>query len=122
MTVRGAVARSTPMMESGVSTIGVLAPVYAGDRPDWFRRMLLSVARQTRQPDEVVIVVSGPVTPAHDEGLAEAEFLLGERLRVLRLPTNCGREVALNAGFAASRATFVARVDADDQTGPDRFG
>ena len=35
--------------------------VYGGDRPDWFSTAVDSIRDQTVRPDEIVLVVDGPV-------------------------------------------------------------
>ena len=35
--------------------------VYGGDKPEWFDEALTSVTEQTVKPDEIVLVVDGPV-------------------------------------------------------------
>lgn len=103
----------------------VLLPVYRGDRPAFFERAVRSVTEdQTLRPDELVIVVDGPVPTgiAAVLGRAEAgELTAGVGVRVVALPENVGLARALQAGLAACSHEVVARADADDVALPQRF-
>lgn len=44
-----------------------------------------------------------------------------DRLRLLRNESNCGLTRTLNRGMAAARGKFVARMDADDRSLPERL-
>lgn len=99
----------------------VLIPVYAGDEANRFRRALDSVTvEQNRPPAEVVIVQDGPVSAQIEEQIAEAEARLAN-VKVVRLTQAAGLARALDAGLAACSFDFVARMDADDVSLPERF-
>ncbi|MDO5533108.1 MAG: glycosyltransferase [Propionibacteriaceae bacterium] len=103
----------------------VLLPVYAGDVPAHFERSVRSVtADQALRPDELVIVVDGPVPAGISAVLARAEsgtLCAGVGVRVVSLPDNVGLARALDAGLAACTHEVVARADADDISLPHRF-
>ncbi|WP_246227116.1 glycosyltransferase [Propioniciclava coleopterorum] len=103
----------------------VLLPVYRGDRAPFFERAVASVtAEQTRRPDELVIVVDGPVPDAIADVLRRVEageLTGGVPTRVLALPENVGLARALEAGLDACAHEVVARADADDISLPRRF-
>ena len=40
----------------------VLMTVYGKDNPEYFRKALMSMVKQTKKPDEIVLVKDGPVT------------------------------------------------------------
>ena len=93
----------------------VLLPVYAGDRPDYLARSLVSVTdEQTRPPDEVVVVRDGPVSPELAQTLAELAATSSVPLVQVELQHNEGLGRALDRGLAACRHDVVARQDADD--------
>nr|WP_223875395.1 glycosyltransferase [Nanchangia anserum] len=94
-----------------------MLPVYAGDRAPFLAQALESVTTaQTRTPDQVVIIVDGPVG-------ADIEAVLAARddIDVVRLSDNRGLTDALNEGLRHCRYDIVARQDADDISAPDRF-
>jgi len=103
----------------------VLLPVYAGDTASFFRRAIASVtADQTLRPDELVIVVDGPVGAATREVLDAAgagRITAGVPVTIVALPENVGLARALNRGLDACAHPVVARADADDISLPHRF-
>lgn len=93
--------------------------VYGGDRPDWFRAAVNSVLDQTCPPDEVVLVVDGPVPPELDAVIRGYEAR--PDFRVLRQPENLGHGPARRLGLKACRHALAALMDADDLSEPRRF-
>lgn len=106
-------------------SFSVLLPVYAGDRPEFFRRAVESVTvEQTLRPDEVVIVRDGPIgadLAAVLDAAASTTLTGGVPVRVVPLDTNVGLARALEAGLDACAHEIVARADADDIALPRRF-
>jgi len=94
--------------------------VYGGTDPAAFAEALGSVLDQTQPPDEVVVVVDGPVGRAHDEVLASAQGR-SAAVRRVDLPVNVGLGQALARGLDACTGTWVARADADDVNEPHRL-
>ncbi len=114
------VSRPAPLAPG--QSFSVLLPVYANDDAAAFLRSYRSVTvDQTRRPDEVVIVVDGPVGRELDETLAQIETSAFAAVTVHRLPENGGLGPALDAGLALCRNEIVARQDADDISLPTRF-
>jgi cellulose synthase/poly-beta-1,6-N-acetylglucosamine synthase-like glycosyltransferase len=96
--------------------VSVLLPVR--DASATLEACLASLAGQTLGDHEVVAVDDGS-TDGSRELLARAAS--GDRrLRVLSRPAE-GLVSALNAGLAAARAPFLARMDADDVAHPERL-
>ncbi len=110
-----------------MSTVSVLIAVYANDDPELFRESLISnVLGQTDMPDQLVVVVDGPVTDAIDNVLEDARAAFGacrgaDFMTVLRLPENRGVAAAMNQGIPRCRGELIARADADDVSYPERF-
>ena len=93
--------------------------VYGGDNPQWFRTAVDSILNQTVTPDEVVLVVDGPVPENLDAvicGYSENPIF-----RVIRLEQNMGHGEARRTGLQACSYDLVALMDADDISAPDRF-
>lgn len=107
------------------SAFSVLLPVYRGDQPEFFERAIRSVtAEQTLRPDELVVVVDGPVPAGISAVLRRAEageLTAGVGVRVEALAANVGLARALEHGLAACAHEIVARADADDVSLPERF-
>ena len=94
-------------------TLTVLMTTYRGTTAAEFRRSMASILAQTRAPEQLVLVVDGPVPPELDRAIAEASAA-APSLLVERLPENVGSGPASNAGLALSVGDFVARQDSDD--------
>ena len=97
----------------------VLMSVYQRESPEFLRQSLDSLAAQTIQADEVVIVKDGPVG-------AEIAAVIDSHSRklpivTLQLEKNAGLGPALNAGLSRCAGDLVARMDSDDICLPDRF-
>lgn len=103
----------------------VLLPVYRGDDAGFFERAVVSVtADQTRRPDELVIVVDGPVPDAIAAVLRRVEageLTAGVPVRLVPLARNVGLARALEVGLDACAHEVIARADADDIALPRRF-
>jgi glycosyltransferase involved in cell wall biosynthesis len=97
--------------------VSILLPVYNGAR--YLGAALDSLRAQTFTDFEIVAIDDGSTdeTPAILAAYAQRE----PRLRVLRQATNQGIAAALNAGIAAARGAYLARMDADDVSAPQRL-
>ena len=100
-----------------MSAVSVLIAVYANDDPELFRESLHSnVLGQTEMPDQLVVVVDGPVSDAIDNVLEEAHAAFdacrgADFMTVLRLPKNRGVAAAMNQGIPCCRCELIARAD-----------
>lgn len=93
--------------------------VYHGDTPAWFRMAVESVLNQTVKPDEIVLVVDGPVPDELKAVICEYERM--DMFRVIWFPENKGHGEARRAGLEQCTHELVALMDADDICSPDRF-
>ena len=75
-----------------------------------------AILRQSRPPDEIVIVVG----PSTDDTRQVASGLAGQAIRVLDNPAG-DRGSGLNIGLGATQAAIVAMVDAQSRLHPDYF-
>ncbi len=94
--------------------------VYNGDNAEHFKTALDSVFNQTASPDEVVLVVDGPVNENIDTVIANFQNTY-ETFKIIRLPQNMGHGEARRTGLKACSNNLVAIMDADDICVPDRF-
>lgn len=111
-----------------IETIGEMLPfsvlmsVYRNDKPSFVKRAVDSIfLEQTRKPDEVVIVVDGPVSEDLITIIKEAEHSAPNVFNVIWLPENKGLGNALRIGVENAKYDIVARMDSDDVSSPDRF-
>ncbi|MDD3022157.1 MAG: glycosyltransferase, partial [Alphaproteobacteria bacterium] len=93
--------------------------VYEKDDPRFFKTAIDSIIHQTRPPDEIVLVVDGPVGEALAGVIEEYEKL--DLFRVVRLKKNSGHGNARRTGLEQCRFPLIALMDADDISRPDRF-
>lgn len=99
----------------------VAMSVYRNDDPRFFHRALESITQlQTVLPDEIVLVVDGPV----GDDLNRVIQSFSERypiFRVIRLEQNGGLGNALSLAVTHAGCELIARMDSDDVSVPDRF-
>ncbi|HJS78001.1 MAG TPA: glycosyltransferase [Burkholderiales bacterium] len=95
--------------------VSVLMPVYNAER--YLRDAMDSIFAQTFGDFEFVVVDDGS-TDSTPSMLAACTDV---RLRVLRNERNLGVIASLNRGLESARSEFVARMDADDVSHPDRL-
>lgn len=97
----------------------VLMSVYDKEVPCWLSACLSSLAEQSKQPDEIILVEDGRLP----DTLLEVIDNFRSRLNIIsvRLPTNGGLAAALNEGLKHCNFDLVARMDSDDIAVPDRF-
>ena len=97
----------------------VLMCVYAKDNPEHFRQALESIIDQTVKPDEIVLVMDGPVTKAIKHVVKTYEG--ASFFKVIRLLENVGHGNARRIGLENCSNNLIAIMDADDLSVPDRF-
>lgn len=93
--------------------------VYGGDDDKHFRMAVESIINQTALPDEVVLVVDGPVPEDLNRVVEGCEA--NDLFHVIRFAENQGHGNARRASVAACRNEIIALMDADDVSLPRRF-
>lgn len=105
-----------------MSKFSVVTSVYRNDKPVFVRRALDSITvLQSRRPDEVVLVVDGPVPDELSAMLDDYQKSSPVEFNIIRLPENKGLGNALKIGVEAAKYEIIARMDSDDVSVPDRF-
>ena len=99
----------------------VLMSVYDKEKPNNLRMAIDSMLYQTKKPDDFVIVCDGPLTEELDAVLAEYQRDYPSVFRLVRLKENMRLGNALRAGLPECRHNYVARMDSDDISLPDRM-
>ena len=95
--------------------ISLIMPVYNGRRH--LPAAIDSIRRQTLTDWELIVVDDGST----DDSPEITEGYRDRRIRSLRLDRNRGVAAALNAGLEHAAGTFIARMDADDLSHPQRL-
>lgn len=101
--------------------ISVLMSVYKNDLPQNVRVAVESVVNQTLKPKQIVIAVDGPIPEQLDEELKRLVDEYPSLLEVHYLKENVGLGKALQAMQGFLKYDFVARMDSDDISRPERF-
>ena len=96
--------------------ISVVMPVYNTD-VSILQEAVGSILGQTFQDFEFIIVDDCSSSPARDY----LQALPDPRVRLLRNETNQGVTKSLNRGFRAAKGKYIARMDADDISLPQRL-
>lgn len=97
----------------------VLMSVYQADNPVFFGQALQSIVMSTVTPTEVVLVCDGKLTAELEQVVDDYQHKLF--IHLLRLESNVGLGLALQAGLKHCTYEWVARFDADDICCDDRF-
>lgn len=93
--------------------------VYGKNNPEHFRTAVESILHQTVKPDEIVLVVDGPVP---DElNLVISAYEQQPVFNVIRLAENQGHGNARRIGLSKCSYELVALMDADDISVDNRF-
>ncbi len=105
-----------------MKTVSTLMSTYAAEKDSNLAQALESVFSQTRPPEQLVLVIDGPIPPAQ-------EFVIRRycndprvmEITVLYLPDQSGLAAAMNAGLTACAGDYIMRMDSDDICTPDRL-
>ncbi len=93
----------------------VVIPCYNG--ADYIERCLDSIAEQTFQPEEIVVIDDGSTDSTVDVCHSFAKRYSGKFL--VHSQTNAGVSAARNKGIDLSEGEFLVFVDSDDELTPD---
>lgn len=99
----------------------VLMSLYVKEKPEYFEECLKSVLDNTILPNEIVIVLDGPIT---DELTAVLDKYVNEQpelYKIVPLETNQGLGLALREGVIQCSNELIARMDTDDICRKNRF-
>lgn len=99
--------------------LSVIMAVYEKDEPIAVKQAINSIIMQVQPPEEIVIVVDGPVCVELRETILS--FSTNESIDIHFLQRNVGRGDARNFGIRASQGEYFGIMDADDVSRSDRF-
>lgn len=107
------------MVEKKYPKFSVTIGCYKNDDPNDFETAFLSIYNQTVRPDEIIITVDGPIPLELDEVVTR---LAREcQAVVLRSEQNNGQGMAHALAVTQAKYDWIAIMDADDISVPDRF-
>ena len=98
----------------------VLMSVYVREKPEYLTIAMQSIFDQTLKTDDFVLVCDGPLN-ADLDGVIKEMARTHSELHVIRLEKNVGLGNALNIGLTHCKYDYVARMDSDDFSLPERF-
>lgn len=102
--------------------ISVLMCVCRKDDPHYFHEAMRSVwTDQTLKPDEIVLVQDGSVGEELGGVIGFWEHKLDKKLKLIINDKNMGLTKSLNKGLRVVSEEYIARMDADDISMPERF-
>jgi len=95
--------------------VSVVMPVYNAEK--YVRQAIVSILRQTFTCFEFLIYNDGST----DNSLEIIKSFKDDRIKIFQSDTNQGHLVHLNKGFEIASGEFIARMDADDISFPERL-
>ena len=100
----------------------IVISVYKNDKPQFVEKALDSITTfQTLPPDEVVLIVDGPVPNLLESLIRHRERESEGLYHVIWLKKNGGLGNALRIGVEEAKNDIIVRMDSDDVAAPDRF-
>ena len=100
--------------------ISVLMSIYKKEKPEYFRETMESILAQTRQPEEIVLIEDGTLTPELDAVIEEYQKRCSN-LKVYPHKENQMLGRALAEGVTLCSYELIARMDTDDVMMPKRL-
>ena len=105
-----------------MSSISVLISVYKKDNPNFLNDALISIwDLQTFKPKELILIIDGKLTVELELVVENWKEKLKDRLIIIKNSKNIGLTKSLNKGIKLCSGDYIARMDADDLSSPDRF-
>ena len=107
------------MAKKNYPKYSVLMTVYAKEKAEFLREAIDSMLNQTVKPAEFVLVEDGPLTDELYKAIAE--YKKNPIFKVVTLKENQGSGPASAAGVLACSNEWIARLDSDDYSVPERI-
>ena len=98
-----------------------LVSVYSKEIPLYFKQSIQSMLDQTFFPSEIIIVKDGPLTSELNQILDTYCSKFPGIFNVINLEKNYGLGYALNIGIQYVKNDYIARMDSDDISLPNRI-
>lgn len=99
----------------------VLMSVYSKEKPDWLKLSIESMLNQTYKTNNFVIIKDGPLTPELDRIINYYNNKYPEIFTIVSLEKNVGLGQALAIGIKVCKNEYIARMDSDDYSIPNRI-
>lgn len=102
-------------------TFSVLITVYSKEKPEFLEKSIKSVINQTVVPSQIIIVEDGKLTSELEKVIENHKKSFFNNFTIVKLDKNMGRGIASNAGIEKATNEWIAKMDSDDISKPDRF-
>ena len=99
----------------------VLLPVYGKDSPAYLRIAIDSMLAQTLPPEEILIAVDGPIGNDLMSVIDQYRTAQPEVFSLCQSPERAGLGALLRKAVPLCRNAYIARMDADDYSSPERL-
>lgn len=99
----------------------VLMSVYKNEKPEYLDQALTSVEKQTIAPSEIVLVEDGPISTQLKAIITKHKNKFGDGFKDIVSKRNQGLGSALRLGTRYVSTEWIARMDSDDVSLPERF-
>lgn len=99
----------------------VLMSVYYKEKAEWLKVAINSMINQTVPPNEILLIQDGPITKELDKVINEYILNYPEIFKTISLSKNIGLGLALKKGIEECTYEYIARMDTDDYSFPDRI-
>lgn len=99
----------------------VLMSVYYKENANFLKIAIDSIINQTVKPNEIVIVEDGKLTQELYTLISEYENQYENLFKIVPLEKNVGLGEALRIGVLNCSCDYIARMDSDDISSPERF-
>ena len=100
--------------------ISVVMSVY-NERLEWLEAAVESILSQTHRDFEYIVIIDNPQLDCQCDEYLERIAASDERVRIHRNERNMGLARSLNVGIRLARGEYIARMDADDISMPNRL-
>lgn len=114
---RGKIIKEDAPFIQRVPKIGVVIPVYNSERH--LEQSIDSILSQTFKDFEIIAIDDGSTDKS--SAILNNYSVSDRRVRVFRNQENLGVSRSLNLGVVLSRSEYIARMDSDDISHPERF-
>lgn len=104
-----------------MNNVSVLMSIYKNDSLLYFNQAIDSILKQTEPPDQIVLVRDGEVKKDVQDRLNELAVECKDFIKIIELKSNVGLSKALNIGIDNCDYEYIARMDADDISLPNRL-
>lgn len=99
----------------------VLMSVYKDEKPEYLDLALESIECQSVRPNEIILVEDGPITSGLKQIIIKHKKKFGKGFKNIVSQKNQGLGASLRLGTKYVSTDWIARMDSDDYSVPNRF-